>query len=254
MQIHLLDFRGFDEHLEVPEPCTVSQLRDLIASQFGYSMHTSALCHTGAILNPRDDLTRADITDDNTFVLFNERLFPVKAYPTVDQAFRFFPTRYQEFYSEIASHRFSSPIDRNAQLARIREFIADGEEHLRAIMELAYGRSPHGVDFPALRDPALPRPFGGDGRPLFGRAGRGPAMPIRLGPRFFERELPAAAREAEDVPDHMIPPGVELPPEDRAAVARLAGATGIDLHTVIQVFCACDRNEAVAEGCLIAMA
>jgi hypothetical protein len=55
------------------------------------------------------------------------------------------------------------------------------------------------------------------------------------------------------IPENLLPPGVDLTPEHMAAVGRLLLSTGLDPNTVVQVFCACDRNEAAAEGCLISM-
>jgi hypothetical protein len=46
---------------------------------------------------------------------------------------------------------------------------------------------------------------------------------------------------------------MELTPDNRAAVERLIMTTGIDFGTAVQVFCACEMNEAVAEGCLFSM-
>jgi hypothetical protein len=251
MQIRVLDFRGFDERLDVPAPCSVGQLRELIAAHFGYSMQTSALCHGGAVLDPRQTLAPADVAADGTFVLFNERLFPVKSFPTVDHAFRFFPTRYQEFYCGFARADGAPVRGIGLRAADLRARIASGAAPQRRFASFAQARRP---DFPAIRDPGAPEPspFGHDYARFLGRvarAARGAAGPLRM-------ELPALARGAErarDIPDHMIPPGVDLSQEDRAAVVRLVGSTGVDLNTVIQVFCACDRSEAAAEGCLIAM-
>jgi hypothetical protein len=250
MQIRLLDFRGFDELLDIPEQCTVAQLRDLIATRFNYSMQTSAIWHRGEVLDPHRDLPPDDIASDNTFVLFNERLFPVKSYPTVDRAFRFFPTRYQEFYSNFAraedsEHRLANSPFRNLRLSDFHDFAASGGGSLRDFNIFLESRPrASAVDFPAIRDPALPAlppaSF------LFGAA---------RGGSVFGLLAPVAMRErAGEIPDHMIPPGVDLTGDERAAVMRLLRSTRIDLHTIIQVFCACERNEAAAERCLIAMA
>jgi hypothetical protein len=229
-------------------------------------MQTSALCHSGAVLDPWAVLIPEDIAGDNAFVLFNERLFPVKSYPTVDRAFRFFPTRYQEFYCANAPDRsFGSVLASLQRGAGAADFAAITRAAPAGVLEqILAGQLPgRAAGIPAIRSPGAPDParFGGFAfGPGNAIARRGPWAPdpARFGPvsAFFGAGRPAPVRGAEraaDIPDHAIPPGVDLSPGDRAAVARLAASTRTDLHTVVQVFCACERNEAAAEGCLIAM-
>jgi hypothetical protein len=258
-------------------------------------------------------------TESNVIALFNARLFPEKSFPKVDQAFRFFPSRYQEFFYENAQIDDSEPVvarqggrepmlaflrqhfpERLALLEQARQGILGGNADLRAaprglmherIFERLFGADAAGLDagapgssvdgddfedFPAdeafpepereieqVREVEQPRPifdgpFGEIGFAAF-RPGRslqaaGGAREASVRDVALAR-MAAAQQNLEELRVVFgVPDGVDFTPEDFQALTRLyTSGMGVDRRTIVAVYQACDRNEAIAQNCLISM-
>jgi hypothetical protein len=233
MEVRVTDLRGLDAVVRVPDPCTAGCVAAAVAAGAAYDTRGCALCHAGRVLDPDAALTAASLAGDRTLVLFSERAFPAKAFPAVDRALRLPGSRYDALFCD-AIRPASSPFAPQAPPEPPAE--SDAAAFLRDALQLPDGgRRPQ--DFPALRgeQPAAPR-----ASPLFSLDA-------------MQWELIAAGGLGPAPSIDLALPGIGLSADHRAAVIRLAVATGIEIQTVVQVFCACDRNEAQAEGCLISM-
>jgi hypothetical protein len=274
MLVRLLDFRSFDQTLDLPDDITAAQLREILLSEFQYDISYAALYHEGREILPGAKLFSSQFTSNNVIVLFNSRIFPGKSYPKVDQAFRFFPSRYQEFFYEGVQLDDSEPPPRTnpseGAAARHRQFVNDRWERADIDPENFFARigrlpgamglrEPRGVaglprDFDLLREDAemfLGRqPPAGLNAPLGAfdlgiRAGRGLALPV-----LRDRQQQAGLEELRIL--FGVPDDVEFSAEEFQALIRLE-ASGMDRRTILGTYLACDRNEAVTQDCLMSM-
>jgi hypothetical protein len=242
--------------------------------------------------------------DDNVLALFNTRLFPEKSYPKVDQAFCFFPSRYQEFFYENAQIDDAEPPpvrqgvreptfnflrqrlpERFALLEQARQgllganaaarVLAQGRFLERLVAAAAEGLQPGGsnelIPYDELIDdgslepeqvheieqprPIVDGPFGeiGFGQPRAGRLNLIPAV-LREAIRDIGR-IGVPQQTIEELRVMFgVPDGVDFTIEDFQALARLQTAgNGVDRRTIVAVYQACDRNEAITQNCLMSM-
>jgi hypothetical protein len=237
MRVRVVDLQSLDESLTLPDGLTVSELLSLLHQSFQYDISHISLFHCGRELPPSHPLTAGDLSASPTLVLFNTRVFTQKSYPKVDQAFRFFPSRYQEF-------AFST------------SFAEDAESP---------GRAPPDSPAPAvLRDTRRPlrivdqeRSFNSlfaDSTFLRGLSGADRSdgynyHVVTVAERRHRSGRPSVEelRAGYGVPDDM-----ELSRADFQALSRLE-ASGVDRATVVSVYIACERNEVLAQNCLMSM-
>jgi hypothetical protein len=244
MNLRVLDLQSFDETFEVPDNFPVSDLRDFIHITFGYDVSSVTFFHKGAELPNDSSLTSTELGDLPLIVLLNSRIFPQKSYPKVDHAFRFFPSRYQEF-----------------------SFTASFAEDV----EPTSGRrsaSPRRPDPPSRLDDE--NGWGLQGQPQLGLAAVHADLQARLaelrrsrerlmmaGERFRllaeEQGMPAVQTSIEDLrAAYGVPDDVQLTRADFQALRRLEGS-GVDRPTIAEIYLVCDRNEEVAQNCLMSM-
>jgi hypothetical protein len=234
MFVRVLDLQSFDETLEIPDDLTVSELRDLIHLMFHYDVSSASFFHNGAELPADGSLSPGSLGELPLVVLFNSRIFPEKSFPKVDQAFRFFPSRYQEFAFTTSFAEDVEPSGRHAGSAR-----------------RAAARDPDPIPL-GLFDADAPN----DG---LGLRERMESNLARIHASLQGRI--AAIRQTQQrillSPEDLramygLPEEVQLTPADILALRRLDGS-GVDRPTIASVYIACERNEALAQSCLMSM-
>lgn len=102
MKIRVLDFESFDHTLDLPANTTIGSLGDLIRSNFNYDVSRCAFYHKGTELPPDLVISPDTFPEGSVVVLFNSQLFPEKSFPTVDGAFKFFPSRFQNYAIQLS--------------------------------------------------------------------------------------------------------------------------------------------------------
>jgi hypothetical protein len=254
MKLRLLDLQSFDETVEVPDRFPVSALRDLVQLTFGYDLSCTSIFHGGRELAPDGALVSEELRACPLVTLFNSRIFPQKSYPKVDHAFRFFPSRYQEFAFVASFAEDAEPPGRHGGGARRaaardsepgrvpadRAFSqGDGEEGAR---RAGHRRAAGGLaDAHAHLEASLQELRQVEEQILIARR------------RLLMAEEPRPRAAAEDIrAAYGLPDEVELTRADFQALRRLEGS-GVDRPTIASIYIACDRNEAVAQNCLMSM-
>jgi hypothetical protein len=192
-----------------------------------------SLFHDGQELPSNVPLAPERFAASPTIVLFNSRIFPQKSYPKVDQAFRFFPSRYQEFVfntsfaEDFEPSSRSSSESRSAVLREIRRQILNSGNYDASARVIS---APISSQFPQL----------------------GETESFMEWTREIER-LRSGRSTIEDLRAvYGVPEGVEFSNADFQALHRLE-ALGVDRLTIASVYIACERNEAMAQNCLMAM-
>jgi hypothetical protein len=240
MQVRVVDMQGFDESLTIPDNFTVSDLQDLIHLSFQYDVSSVTFYHNGHELSPDLPLSACQFTTSAPIVLFNSRIFPQKSYPKVDLAFRFFPSRYQEFAFNASFADGQEPSARaqpespGAIIREVRRQLLNTGGNYEALS--AFLGDSVFEDSPELGEWVVPEPVQ-----------RLPIVPQRGQRRQRTRLLVEDQRAAYGVPDD-----VELSGADFQALRRLE-ASGVDRPTIASVYIACDRNEAMAQNCLMSL-
>jgi hypothetical protein len=226
MLVRVVDLQSFDATLDLPDNLTVADLREMIESQFHYDLSHSTLFHGGLELPLTLSLTPSTFSGSNVIAIFNSRIFPQKSYPKVDQAFRFFPSRFQEYhFAANLAEEFDS--DR-----------APSESRRHAV-------DPFRLDFPL-------------GSPLTRFAGRfldrpdGEEAGVFGAPVFPEMAAEVDDLAGEEPFDERDFDGFDLTPVDLEAIRRLE-ELGMDRATVIEVYFACNGNESQAENILMSL-
>jgi hypothetical protein len=230
MLIRVLDLQSFDETLNLQDCITTSQLRDMIQSNFNYDLSASTFYHNGSALALGLILKPEYFSHSNVVVLFNSRIFPQKSYPKVDQAFHFFPSRFQEYYFDPSlTEEIDPAAEERHSIRGYRRFVSEAfplSDELRA-------------DFTW-------------GHPL-----RNTFFTIDVDHRWVDDLLQEPIEDGDESnPEYVfndgIPDGFDLTPADLEAIRRLE-ELGFNRSTVMAVYIAYNRNEAQAENALIAL-
>jgi hypothetical protein len=256
MELRLLDLQSFDQILAIPDNFPVSELRGLIEETFGYDVSCTSLFHAGAEIPIDGSLKSEELGESPTIILFNSRIFPQKSFPKVDHAFRFFPSRYQEFSFTTSFAEDLEPSGRHSGGSR-RTAIRDSESlSPRSIPpDRAFSQLDDGMGDEIAWASLFTRPDAV-------RAATQAQLQARLAElRLMEERIlvaeelrqPAGRAPPEDVRAmYGLPDQVQLTRADFQALRRLEGS-GVDRQTIGSIYIACDRNEAMAQNCLMSM-
>jgi hypothetical protein len=238
MEVRVLDMQGFDERLTLPADITASDLRELIHASFSYDVSGTSLYHAGLELPPNLPI---QLKSSSTIVLFNSRIFPQKSYPKVDQAFSFLPSRFHEFAFNASLKEDVEPVPEVRRNDQGPSVIEELRRRLRDAVELE----------------GLPIMFPSDGwaelSALYGLEGFSMEDALPTVGRTAEQRMRTGGHSREELRAmYGVPGNVELSRADFQALRRLESC-GMDRQTIASVYIACDRNEAMAQNCLMSM-
>jgi hypothetical protein len=268
-----------DSVVEVPVGTTVGDLKQYVTSHLHYDTSNCLVFSAGH--SPWDDNQPLTLPDGTLLVFFNQEQFREKSYPSVDGAFAFPISRFGKPRNRMAddldlAFDLGRPDDSDSDTSddetrsnyrphAIREFIDEEGPDLAGIrMRLDDLREEMVI---VGADDAL-MPMRVTLRELRRRMGVGDdeeleihAIPrrmldderfMRLGEIDSDSEEEEAAERGRVALDG-VP--IDLTAEQDAAVRRIhAMVPGFDFNTVVQVYFACDRDEAATHQCLLSMA
>ena len=251
-EIVLSDFRGFEKTISVDQNPTGAAIIEKISSE--YPLDRTELYRFGQCVEPDTPLT--DLDKNNRVAMINRRLIGEKSYPKVDHALRFLSAPFQEFFCEmrVDGHSSRSRDAFNEMKGPAADIFTRGMKNrarpnveIQKVQPNQRDRDRSSDDDHDRVRSSVRRHFIED---LIARTGDLP-----LAHDILERLAREADEEApEERPNvfQIMGQTFEFSPEEMEAINRLR-RIAMDRDTVIQVFIACDRDESLAEGCLLSM-
>jgi hypothetical protein len=283
MKVRIADLSGQPQTIDVPASISILNLKEIIQERNLFDSSSCRVFSAGTELK-ETDLVPSDGTTIPLLVFYNDKLFPEKSYPSVDNAFPFPESRFGRVGGARPPNQRNFPFHRSRfhpfPLERLRRFeLEGGFEFTRGLAEsgplrdLSDGiRLLSGLVHPDPEpesdsgDVDLPPPDPADDQPNpesdgSDEDGIPAAADMDLALDFqFVRDHPDFDLAFDSDSDESNPRTniaiagvqVDLTPEQQAAVVRFRGL-GFEDDIIVQVFEACGRDENVTHQCLLSM-
>jgi hypothetical protein len=180
-------------------------------------------------------------------VLFSTKIFGEKSYPSVDGAFPF------------PASRFGWQRNAMDELGLATDLVHDVDSDTETSDDDYWDDAEIGLHDPVVRIPG--GRLGVSALRLALRRGIGDVQiaqlvrgAIRVNLDGFAEETDSEEEEPEQIQVAVEGINIQMTPEEEAAVRRLhTMVPGFDVNTVVQVYFACEKNEAATHQCLLWM-
>jgi hypothetical protein len=257
----------FDSVIDVPPGTTVGAVKQYVNSHLHYDTSNCLVFSAGH--SPWDDSQALMLPDDTLLVFFNQEQFREKSYPSVDGSFAFPLSRFGKPQNRLADELDLSfdPDDSDSETSGdemrircrphiIREFVGDDGAEVR------FDDLGDEMVIIEADDPLMPTTL----RELWRLIGLADDEELEIhtiqrrmldGEGFMRLDSDSDSEEEADERGMVALDGVpiDITAEQDAAVRRIqALVPGFDFNAVVQVYFACDGDEAATHECLLSMA
>lgn len=216
MNVHFIDFQGFDQVLSFSSPMTVIEIKSYLCDSNTYEARNVDFYFKEKVLQDEELITSELLEECNVIAIINKKNIPAKSFPKVNNAFSSFAdTKYEKLFRTLATSHFK--VDWNLDAEKIMERV---DEWLDDDVRRRQNRRNDNATWIYC---------------------------------VSERKEPVSRQEDPNRHEHDELPvieGVEFSEAEKIWIRRLAQRLGTDPMTIAQTYLICERSRETTEMCL----